>query len=124
MLAVRDSDGNGPAAGPGGQAMMTESSTWYEEFKVSGDNLVAKVRELIREGNVRRVFIKNDKGATLLEIPLTAGVAVTAIAAAVSPVLVAVGAVAALLTQVTVGVERGGPPAGGTGDESVVEVLE
>lgn len=89
---------------------MTDSSTWYEEFKVSGDNLVAKVRELIREGNVRRVFIKNDKGETLLEIPLTAGVAVTAITAVVSPILVAVGAIAALLTQVTVGVERRNPP--------------
>ena len=85
---------------------MNDSSTWYEEFKVSGDNLVAQVRELIREGNVRRVFIKNEKGETLLEIPLTAGVAVTALAAAVAPVLVAVGAIAALLTQVTVGVER------------------
>jgi Flp pilus assembly pilin Flp len=78
----------------------------YEEFKVSGDNLLTKVRELIHEGNVRRVFIKNEDGATILEIPLTAGLAVTVITAAFSPVLVAVGAIAALLTQVTVGVER------------------
>lgn len=102
---------------------MAESSTWYEEFKVSGDNLVAKVRELIREGNVRRVFIKNEKGETLLEIPLTAGVAVTALAAAVSPVLVAVGAVAALLTQVTVGVERRGSAQDST-EATVVEVQD
>lgn len=88
---------------------MNDSNTWYEEFKVSGDNLVAKVRELIREGNVRRVFIKNESGETVLEIPLTAGVAVTAVAAALSPVLVAVGAVAALLTQATIGVERRRP---------------
>ncbi|QDB79896.1 DUF4342 domain-containing protein [Georgenia sp. 311] len=87
-----------------------DSRTWYEEFKVSGDNLVTKVRELVREGNVRRVFIKNEAGETLLEIPLTAGVAVTAVAAVAAPVLVAVGAVAALLTQVTVGVERQRPP--------------
>ena len=88
---------------------VNESSTWYEEFKVSGDELVANVRELIREGNVRRVFIKNEKGDTVLEIPLTAGVAVTAVAAVVSPVLVAVGAIAALLTKATVGVERRRP---------------
>lgn len=81
----------------------------YEEFKVSGDNLLTKVRELIHEGNVRRVFIKNEDGATILEIPLTAGLAVTVITAAFSPVLVAVGAIAALLTQVTVGVERRDP---------------
>jgi len=113
------SAGSSDAGGGSGQG-----STWYEEFKVSGDNLVAKVRELIREGNVRRVFIKNETGETLLEIPLTAGVAVTVLTAAVAPVLVAVGAVAALLTQVTVGVERGrgeesqapgADPAGGAG---------
>ena len=87
-----------------------DSGTRYEEFKISGEGLVAKVRELLREGNVRRVFIKNDQGKVLLEIPLTAGVAVTVLTAAVSPVLVAVGAIAALLTQVTVGVERRDAP--------------
>jgi hypothetical protein len=91
---------------------MNDTNTRYDEFKISGDNLVAKVRELIREGNVRRVFIKNDEGDTLLEIPLTAGLALTALTAAVAPVLVAVGAVAALLTQVTVGVERRVPSGG------------
>lgn len=80
--------------------------TWYEEFTVSGSELLGKVGDLIREGNVRRVYLKNTDGHTVLEIPLTAGVAITAITAAFSPVLVAVGAVAALLTQVTIGVER------------------
>lgn len=105
-------------------AESSDSRTWYEEFKVSGDALVAQVRELIREGNVRRVFIKNDAGETLLEIPLTAGLAVTAVAAAVAPVLVAVGAIAALLTQVTVGVERQRPPSDQASDEVVAEVVE
>lgn len=96
----------------------SKSNTWYEEFKVSSDNLVAKVRELIREGNVRRVYIKNESGETLLEIPLTAGVAVTVITAAVAPILVAVGAIAALLTQVTVGVERGNTPEEGPAENA------
>ena len=78
----------------------------YEEFKVKGDELMAKVREIIEEGNARRLFIKQENGETILEIPLTAGVAITAGAALLSPVLVAIGAVAALLTQVTIGVER------------------
>lgn len=93
---------------------MTEqddSKTWYEEFTVSGSELLEKVKELIREGNVRRVYIKGSDGNTLFEIPLTAGVAITAITAAVAPVLVAVGAIAALLTQVTLGVERRAPAA-------------
>jgi len=85
---------------------MSDDKTRYEEFKISGDDLLTKVRELLREGNVRRVFLKNEEGATILEIPLTAGLAVTVITAAFSPVLVAVGAIAALLAQVTVGVER------------------
>lgn len=109
----------------GSDTAGSKSSTWYEEFKVSSDNLVAKVRELIREGNVRRVYIKNESGETLLEIPLTAGVAVTALAAAVAPVLVAVGAIAALLTQVTVGVERRKPPQSESeSDEIIAEVVE
>lgn len=102
---------------------MNDSNTWYEEFKVSGDDLVAKVKELIREGNVRRLFIKNDKGETLLEIPLTAGVAVTVVTAAFAPALVAVGAIAALLTSVTIGVERRRAPESG-GDEGAVPVPE
>ncbi len=87
---------------------MGATNTWYEEFKVTGDTVVAKVRELIRAGNVRRVFIKNEQGNTLFEIPLNAGLAVTATATIIAPALVAVGAVAALLTQVTIGVERQG----------------
>lgn len=103
---------------------MNQSSTWYEEFKVSGDEIVTQVRGLIREGNVRRVFIKNEKGETLLEIPLTAGVAVTAITAAVAPALVAVGAVAALLTRATIGVEREQRPGDDVPGSAVVQPTE
>lgn len=82
---------------------------YYEEFKVSGGNLTDKVRELIEKGNVRRIVIKNSHGRTLLEIPLNAGLTATAVGAVFAPTLVAVGALAGLLTQVTVGVERAEP---------------
>ena len=85
---------------------MTEPKGFYEEFKVTGDTVMAKLRELIDEGNVTRVFIKNEEGRVLLEIPLTAGVAITVLTGMVAPALVAVGAVSALLTKVTIGVER------------------
>ncbi|PWD51599.1 hypothetical protein C8046_14055 [Serinibacter arcticus] len=88
-----------PAAG--------EGRTRTEEFKVSGENLLAKVKELFAEGNVRRVIIKNDDGRTLLEVPLNAGLAVTTVAAVFAPVLVAVGAIAAMVSSVTVAVVRG-----------------
>ncbi|MFC7405600.1 DUF4342 domain-containing protein [Georgenia alba] len=99
-----------------------DGKTWYEEFTVSGSELLDQVKGLVHEGNVRRVFIKNSDGRTLLEIPLTAGVAVTAVTAVIAPALVAVGAVAALLTQATVGVERraepGAEPSSGTGPDA------
>src|SRR5690625_4588922 len=84
----------------------SQERTWYEEFTVTGTQLLDQVKKLIAEGNVRRVFIKNQDGRTLLEIPLTAGVAITAVTSVLAPALVAVGAIAAMLSQVTIGVER------------------
>ena len=80
-----------------------------EEFEISGDKLVAKVKELVAAGNVRRVTIKNEEGRTLLEIPLNVGV----VAAVIAPVLAALGAVAALVTNCVIAVERDVPPAEG-----------
>lgn len=85
---------------------MSDNNSTYEEFKVSGSNLVDKVKELIRAGNVRKIIIKRESGKTLLTIPLSAGVAVTAVSVVLAPTLVAVGAIAALFTKVTVVVER------------------
>jgi hypothetical protein len=76
--------------------------THYEEFKVQARDLVDKVHSLVREGNIRRIIIKDDKGNTFIEIPLTVGV-VTALAV---PVLAGLGAIAALVANFTIGVER------------------
>ncbi len=73
-----------------------------EEFSVSGNNLVDRVRELLHEGNVTRVIVKDDKGKTLLEIPATVGVVGTFIA----PWLAALGVIAALVTNCKIVVER------------------
>lgn len=81
---------------------MNEEKTTKEEFKVSGDKIVAKVKELLKEGNVRQITIKNDEGVTLLVIPLTVAIIGTVLA----PVLAAVGALATLLTNCTIVVER------------------
>lgn len=78
----------------------------FEEFQVSGEKLLAKVREILAEGNVRRVILKRDDGTVLIEVPLTTGLAVTVLTGAFAPVLVAIGAIAALLTSVTIVVER------------------
>jgi len=80
----------------------------FEEFKVQGHDLVEKVKEFIHEGNVRRVIIKDDKGNTFMEVPL----AIAAIGAIGAPVLAAIGAVAALVANFTVVIEREkAPPA-------------
>jgi hypothetical protein len=75
--------------------------TFKESFKVAGDQLVDAVRKILHEGNARRVVIKQD-GRSVAEFPLTAGV----IGAVFAPVLAAVGALAAVLTECTVEVER------------------
>ena len=79
-----------------------EKDTRREEFKVSGGKIVDKIKELIKEGNVRRIIIINEKGETLMELPLTFAVVGTALA----PVLAAVGALAALIANCTIIVER------------------
>lgn len=88
--------------------MGSEFST--EEIRIRGEELLAKVKELVHEGNVRRLIIKNDEGTTLIEVPLTVGV----IGALLLPVWAAIGAIAALATDCTIVVERrqdgGAPP--------------
>jgi hypothetical protein len=86
---------------------MSEEKTVTESFKVHGDDAVKKVKELVREGNVRRISIANEDGETLIEIPLTLGV----VGVALMPVAAAVGAVTAMLTECTITVVRQEPDA-------------
>lgn len=73
-----------------------------EEFKVSGEKLLGKVKELLHEGNIRRISIKNETGETIIELPLTIG----AIGVVLAPMLAAVGTVAALVANCTIVVEK------------------
>ena len=76
--------------------------TKKEEFTISGDKIVEKVKEIINEGNARRIIIKNEKEEIVAEFPLTAG----AVGVLIAPALAALGAIAALLTKCTLVVER------------------
>jgi hypothetical protein len=82
--------------------MTEEKQSRKEEFKVNGSEIIDKIKELIHEGNIRRIIIKNEDGKTLIEIPLTLGV----VGAAFVPVLAAVGAIAALVAKMTIVVEK------------------
>ena len=73
-----------------------------ESFKVKGEDLLKKIKELINEGNVRKITIKDKDGKILIVLPLTIGV----VGAVIAPVLAAVGAIAALVTECTISVEK------------------
>ena len=76
-----------------------------EKFTVSGSQLVEKVKQLIHEGNIRQVRIIH-KGKTILEIPLTIGAPAAAAVVLAAPLLAALGAFAALVTECTIEVEK------------------
>ena len=81
---------------------MNENRTHTEEFHVNGEQLLAKIKELIHAGNIRRIIIKDKDGKTVMEIPLTIGV----VGVVLAPTLAAVGAIAALVGEATVVVEK------------------
>jgi hypothetical protein len=81
---------------------MSDERVHVDEYRVSGDDLLHKVKELVHEGNIRRIIIKNEEGKRLIEIPLTLGV----VGIALLPVWAAIGAVAALVADCTIVVER------------------
>jgi hypothetical protein len=83
-----------------------EEHTWTEHIEIAASELVQRTKELIEEGNVRRLIIRNQDGEVLLEVPLTTGVAVGGVVTILAPVLAALGAMAALLTHVKVEIVR------------------
>ncbi len=94
---------------------MGEEKTYTERFKLTGETLMGKVKEVIHEGNVRRLVIRNEEEKILIEIPLTVG----AVGVLLAPVAAAIGAIAALVTHCTIEVERVGekPPEKAEGGE-------
>ena len=81
---------------------MTKKDVRTEEFQVNGEMLLAKIKELIHQGNIRRVIIKDESGRTVIDIPLTIGV----VGVFLAPQLAAIGSIAALVTNATVIIER------------------
>jgi hypothetical protein len=84
------------------EADMPDQKFTTEEFRVEGEKLLAKIKELFHEGNIRRVIIKDKDGKTVMEIPVTLGV----VGVLIAPQLAAIGAIAALLSEATVVVEK------------------
>jgi Domain of unknown function (DUF4342) len=87
-------------------ATQTEEKIGVEEFTITGDALVTKIKELIHQGNIRRIILKNEEGRTLIEIPLTVGVVGGVLSAALFPVMAAVGAIGAMVAHLTIVLEK------------------
>jgi hypothetical protein len=85
---------------------MSSTDFKSEEFQFSGDTLLAKIKEIIRAGNIRRLIIKNEEGRIIVDIPLTVGVVGTLLA----PQLAAIGAIAALVLNGTIVIEKEATP--------------
>ncbi|HEX2493093.1 MAG TPA: DUF4342 domain-containing protein [Steroidobacter sp.] len=81
---------------------MTDQNPRSEEFQFSGDSLLARVKDIVHAGNVRRIVIKNEEGKILVDIPLTVGVVGTLLA----PQLAAIGAIAALVLKGSIVIEK------------------
>jgi len=81
---------------------MADKKTRTEVLSISGEDLVSTVKKLVHEGNIRRIAIENKDGKTLLEVPLTLGV----VGALLLPTLAALGALAAIVTECKIVVER------------------
>ncbi len=82
--------------------MTTSNTGTTEEHTVSGDKLLDKVKQIVRDGNARRITIRNEAGKSLLEIPLTLGV----VGVVLAPVWIAIGTIAALAGRYTIVVEK------------------
>lgn len=103
---VSDQKVSGVEVPPLETPVYTQQKMSVEELKINGEDLVAKVKELIHEGNIRRIIIKNEEGRILIEVPLTVGVVGGVIGAALFPVIAAVGAIGALVAHMTIIIER------------------
>ena len=81
---------------------MADEKVHSEEFRVNGEELLGRIKNLVKEGNIRRIIIKDKEGKVIFEIPLTFGI----LGALIAPQLAAIGAIAALVTEATVVVEK------------------
>lgn len=100
-----ESQGSTTATPVDAQAETTDNVR-VEEFQIDGDTLVTKIKELIHQGNIRRITLKNEAGHTLIEIPMTVGIVGGAIAVTLAPIFAALGAIGALVARLTITIER------------------
>ena len=100
------STGTGSSAGAG----SSDSSSWTERIEVASEQVIDTLKKLISEGNVRRVTLRKSNGKKLISVPVTAGAAIGGVAVLAAPMITAIAAVTALVTKVTLDIERTDDP--------------
>jgi hypothetical protein len=88
---------------------MAEERKRTEEFELRGDQVIAKIKEILHKGNIRSISLRTKEGRTLIEVPLTIGMAGITAATLVAPVWAAIGAIAAMVAELKIVVEREEP---------------
>jgi Domain of unknown function (DUF4342) len=94
------------ATATGEKTPESEKKIGVEEFSINGDALVARIKELLHEGNIRRIILKNAEGQILIEIPLTVGVVGGLVSAVLFPVMAAISSIGAMVAHLTIVVEK------------------
>ncbi|TFH06140.1 MAG: DUF4342 domain-containing protein [Spirochaetales bacterium] len=89
--------------------MQEHQREWTEEFRVAGNKAIDRIKELIKQGNIRKIILKKSTGEVIKEITMTQGVAVGGLLALVAPVLTAIGTLVAFLAEVKIEVVRSDP---------------
>ncbi|MFT3944555.1 MAG: DUF4342 domain-containing protein [Ancrocorticia sp.] len=109
-------------AGSSTGAESSDSSSWTERIEVASEQVIDTLKKLVSEGNVRRVTLRKSNGKKLISVPMTAGAAIGGVAVLAAPMITAIAAVTALVTKVTLEIERTDDPAGSSADgDSIVQ---
>ena len=119
------STGAGTSAGAGSSTgtESSDSNSWTERIEVASEQVIDTLKKLISEGNVRRVTLRKSNGKKLISVPMTAGAAIGGVAVLAAPMITAIAAVTALVTKVTLEIERTDDPenANSEGSDSIVQ---
>ncbi len=105
-------------------AGSSDSSSWTERIEIASEQVIDTIKNLISEGNVRRVTLRKSNGKKLISVPVTAGAAIGGVAVLAAPMITAIAAVTALVTKVTLDIERTDSPASTAADSDGDSIVQ
>lgn len=118
------SDSGSAGAGASAGAGSSDSSSWTERIEIASEQVIDTIKNLISEGNVRRVTLRKSNGKKLISVPVTAGAAIGGVAVLAAPMITAIAAVTALVTKVTLDIERTDDPASNNTDSNGDSIVQ